>query len=351
MSVRIGIIGCGWIGSKHAEYLQAVRNARLVAAADVDVARAEAMRAHAPDVAAFDDYRELLTRDDVDAVILATPAQGRPALIADALAAGKHVYCEKPIAVTLDEADEVVRLVEASDRTFMMGFTRRFSVANLEAKRLIEEGAIGEPIFFRSNFRFHKAASDDVGHGSWLHSRDTGGGLIVEASVHLWDLLRWLTGHEVAHLYCRARTKETAYGIVEDIVAITGTLDNGALFALDLSSSLPAGSSTDNRSEIVGSDGMVYVDEFRHYLMMNSEAAVETTPHRRETGQRFPDVLWHSPVAGALKRAQVSFVECVSSGRRPEPSAADGRQALALAWAACASADSGSRVRLDGGRA
>ena len=344
----IGIIGCGWIGQKHGEYLKAVRNARLVAAADVDVERAEAMRAYAPDVAACGDHRELVSRGDVDAVIIATPAKGRHEVVADAFAAGKHVYCEKPLAVTVPEADAIVDLVASSDRTFMMGFTRRFSVANVEAKRQIEEGKIGEPTFFRSNFRFHKAASDDLGHGSWLHSRDSGGGLIVEASVHLWDLMRWLTGHEVAHLYCRARTKETPYGVVEDIVAITGTLDGGALFALDLSSSLPAGSSTDNRSEIVGSDGMLYLDEFRHYLMMNSEGALETTPHRREVGQRFPDVLWHSPVEGALKRAQVYFVECLLSGRTPKPSAADGREALALAWAACASADSGRPVRLDG---
>lgn len=338
----MGVIGLGWMGRKHVEYARSLRGAKLVAVADIDPGRVTEVTALDPAVRGYGDYRDLLQEAGVDAVIVATPPGDRVQMVRDCLDAGKHVLCEKPIARDPHDAELVVEMVGQGRCRFMTGFPERFAVANVQVKRLIDDGKIGDVLFFRNNRRWTKKADDAVRHGSWIRDRQRGGGLLIEASTHGWDLLRWMTGQEVATLYCRIVEVEGS----EAIVTMTGTLTNGACFMLDIVGCLPQGSSADDRTEVIGSVGMAYIDEFRHLLEVNSEVGVEASPHRRATGLVYPECMWHSPVEGAVKREQQYFVDCLRTGKEPQPGAEDGLAALRLAWAACESAETGRPVRL-----
>jgi UDP-N-acetyl-2-amino-2-deoxyglucuronate dehydrogenase len=194
LGLGIGIIGAGMASNAHAAaYLSVRRRATLTAIADVDATRAEALRRRTGADAAFTDYHELLARPDIDAVSICTPAATHVEIVLDAIRAGKHVLCEKPIATCLGDAD---RLIEASaDRPELCVscvFQHRDDPAVQRARWLIQERLIGDVCSARLVAHVHRNASYyQGGRGEW--QTDGGGALIVQGS-HLLDALVWILG-------------------------------------------------------------------------------------------------------------------------------------------------------------
>jgi predicted dehydrogenase len=196
----VAIVGCGLIGSKRA---RALAGSQLRACADVDLARAEAL-AQAVGAVATTEWRQVVERDDVGLVVVATTNDALAEVAIGALDAGKHVLVEKPAARSLAELARVEEAAERNRRLVRVGFNHRYHPAFLQARRLFEAGALGELMFIRGRY----------GHGGRVgYDREwradparSGGGELIDQGVHVIDLARWFLGDFVecsgfAHTY------------------------------------------------------------------------------------------------------------------------------------------------------
>ena len=329
--IGIAIIGLGWMGQIHAKLAALIEDCSLRGICDVDPHRLDQAR-QAFQVDGYTDYRALLERRDVEAIYLVTPPTVRSAIIRDCVQAGKHILCEKPLAISAEELTAIRSLLKGSKARFMMCFPERFAVSFQEAKSIIDSGRVGRIDYVRANFRFSMKKHGEL-HGAWVFDRRLGGGLIIEASVHLWDAIRWITGTEVSHVLGLAREEPSADSVFESNFAAVGRLRGGGIACVDMSGSLPKDMPTDKRFEILGSDGCVYVDEFRNFLTVNSELGIEANPGDMVTGMTHPDVMWHSPIEGGVKRLQKEFIRCLLEDRVPTPGAEDGARATEITLA------------------
>src|ERR671930_1937918 len=148
--LTFGVIGVGEMGRFHAESLRYhIPGARLVAVADANLARARAVASEL-DVESSDDAESLLTRTDIDAVVISSPPKFHGSAIRLAAASGKQIFCEKPLTITLDDADSALDAVSDAGVALQVGHMRRYDPAYSEAKSRIDQGEIGRPVLFKS---------------------------------------------------------------------------------------------------------------------------------------------------------------------------------------------------------
>jgi predicted dehydrogenase len=188
-SLNVGIVGCGLIGRKRA---QALGTHRLVAAADVDAARAAELAAAHSGAKALTDWRALVADPKIDCVVVATTPDFLAPVTMAAVAAGKHVLVEKPAARSPEELVPVIAAAKRAGVRVQAGFNHRYHPALLKARELFDSGALGEPMFVRGRY----------GHGGRLgYDREwradpkiSGGGELLDQGAHLIDLSRWFLG-------------------------------------------------------------------------------------------------------------------------------------------------------------
>ncbi|HEU4888930.1 MAG TPA: Gfo/Idh/MocA family oxidoreductase, partial [Thermoanaerobaculia bacterium] len=182
--MNVAIVGCGLIGQKRA---RALGEAKLVAAADVVVDRARALCKNASA-----DWREVIVRDDVDIVVVATVNSMLAEISAAALDAGKHVLVEKPAARSVRELDAVIAAQQRSGKLVHVGFNHRYHPALLEAQKIFNSGALGEMMFVRGRL----GHDGRVGYErEWrADPAQSGGGELIDQGVHLIDLARLFLG-------------------------------------------------------------------------------------------------------------------------------------------------------------
>ncbi len=188
--LRFGLIGCGDIGQLRAAALAGTPGCRLTAATDLDVARARDL-ATRHGAQTDPDWRTLLQRTDVDAVIVSTPPALHAELCVTALRAGKHVLCEKPLARSAAECREMVAAAHEADRCLATGFNYRFYPSFARAKVLLDSGIIGHLDHIRSYGGYSAASAAQA----WVHDGATvGGGALRDIGIHLIDLTRDFLG-------------------------------------------------------------------------------------------------------------------------------------------------------------
>ncbi len=189
IQLRVGVIGLG-IGKSHAKGVQATEGAQLYALCDTNEEKLQALAKELNVANTFTDYRDLIADPNVDAVIIASPDQDHRKMILDTLDAGKHILCEKPVALTREDCEAIVAAVEKSDRKFMVGQVCRFTPGFKQAKEIIESGAIGELTFVESEYAHDYTAI--YAKGSWRSDPVRNG--VVGGGCHAVDLLRWIAG-------------------------------------------------------------------------------------------------------------------------------------------------------------
>jgi inositol 2-dehydrogenase len=257
--LAVGVLGVGEMGKRHAENLRRrIPEARLVAVAD---AVAERARQVAQELEVDDSYGSLeamLERKELDAVLIATPDKFHAHAVTMAARAGKDIFCEKPLALTLADAQAAVAEVARAGVRLQVGFMRRYDPAYASAMSRIEAGEIGEPVIFKSIGR-----DKDAPPISAFQSK-VNGMLFYTNTIHDFDLARWLMRDEVsevhAHTTVAIRPEIAAYG---DVVASVVNLkfDRGAIGNVE--SYQQAGYGYDVRTEIVGSQGTILVGTLR----------------------------------------------------------------------------------------
>jgi len=328
--IGVAVIGVGLIGAYHAENLASrVPAARLIAVADPlpGVAEEVGIRlgcrwSH--------DYEDLLRESDVEAVVIATPARYHVEAIIAAAQAGKAVFCEKPIAHDLADADAAIRATQAANVTFQIGFQRRFDRAFRRAHDQVEAGDVGIVHLLRSLTR-DPALEQPERVPPWGIFRDT--------LVHDFDVLRFLgAGAEPVEVFAYADAMILpdwkSRGLL-DTALVALRLDSGAFATADASFQAVYG--YDVRAEVFGSGGMLRVgDQSPINLVQHGVGgAIQPRPHW------FVDLFDQAYVAEL-----VHFVECARVRSRPDCTGEDGRAALVIALAAIRSVETGRPIRI-----
>ena len=251
-TMRFGLIGYGAWGKHHAAALDKTPGVALSAIACASEATAAAARAAFPETAVHRDYRDVLKRPDLDAVDVVVPNHLHAEIGVQALTAGKHVLLEKPMATTVEDCDRLIAAAAASGRVLTIGHELRLSTQWRTVKRLIDDGAIGEPIYaLVSLFRFPYRRGSD----GWRYARDRVGSWILEEPVHFFDFLMWYferAGDPVSVLAV-GNGRNGAPGLWDNISALVRF--PGSLYAL-ITQTL-GGFEHHQNMEIVGRDGAI----------------------------------------------------------------------------------------------
>ena len=230
--LNLGVIGLGRLGSLYAGYCaNRLSQANLVAVSDV---REEVAQEQAELFGAsrwYKNYQELLEDQEVDAVLVVTPTSLHKKVVIDAARAGKAIFCEKPLSLSVDECFEIKDVVEQTGAFFQLGFMRRFDSAYVAAKQKIEDGTIGQRVQYKATSR------DRVRPSLEFLKPKHSGGLFVDMGIHDFDIARWFMG-EVKSVYTVAGV--LAYPEMKEIDDVDNAIvnmyfENGTLGAVDLS--------------------------------------------------------------------------------------------------------------------
>ncbi|WP_337060201.1 Gfo/Idh/MocA family protein [Kineococcus sp. G2] len=320
--LRVGVAGAGVMGADHARTLHRfVSGAVVTAVADPDTARAAAAAADAGGARVLADPRELVAAGDVDAVVVASPDATHPELATAALAAGKPVLCEKPLAPTLDGALEVAAAAAVPGAPlFAVGFMRRFDPGYVALARALRAGELGRPVLVH-----HVSRGVAPGPGATSESSVTG------SAIHDLDVVPWLLGSEAVEVSWHAPAAATAGepALVDPQVLLLRTAD-GALTTVEVF--LAARYGYDVRCEVVGSEGAA---------TLPVPARLEVDRDLRHARGHDPD--WRPRFADAYRLQLQAWVDAARGGPVDPAlaSAADGVAAQRVAAAAIASTRSG----------
>lgn len=312
------VLGLGRLGSRHAEILAArVPGARVVAVADPAPGRAAEIAGRVG-AKAYVDPMEAIHHPGVDAVVIVTPTDTHASYCVAAARAGRHIFCEKPLASSVEECDMVKEEVDRAGVFFQLGFMRRFDPAYSKARRLIEEGALGRITHYTGIMRDPGAPPVEYLKAS--------GGIFLDQLIHEFDIARFLVGSEVERVIAHGR--DVAHGFIgemgdADQVHVIMDFVNGALGHLEGSRNAFYG--YDIRGELMGTEGMIqfgYLQQTPMVLMNRKGASYDIVPGFL---QRFDE---------AYTLELVEFAACLREGRTPIVGAWDGRQAQLLAMTA-----------------
>jgi scyllo-inositol 2-dehydrogenase (NAD+) len=276
----LGVIGLGRLGSSYAKYFNGrIGGAQLVAVSDVNKETAASLAAELGVSKRYTGYQDLISDAEVEAVVVVSPTSTHKEIVLAAANQGKAIFCEKPLSISLAEAQEMHRIVEQTGVFFQMGFMRRFDKGYLAAKRKIEEGEIGTPVVFKSSSRDPFRPS--LEYLDPVHS----GGLFIDCGIHDLDLARWYMG-DIDSVYSIGGTlaypEMKAIGDIDN--AITSLyFTSGALGTIDLSRNGVYG--YDIRTEILGTEGTLKIGYLREtpILVMNNKGIThDTVPYFTE---------------------------------------------------------------------
>jgi len=317
----VGVVGVGMMGKRHAENVcRLVPGARLVAVADADRERARQVAAELEVENAYDSVEALVERNDIAAVVIASPAKHHAHAIQAAAAARKHILCEKPLATLLEEADAALAAVTRAGVCFQIGHMRRYDPAYAAAKKRIEAGEIGAPFIFKAIGRDPEPPPPSYFEAGLEAT------IFLDSSIHEFDLARWLMGDEVAEVHAFAAGLGAAeYAGLDPVDAGVVNLRFSRGGIGNVESFRHAGYGYDIRTEIVGSRGTIqvgYLRQTQQVVLSAAGAAYDVVDH------------WLVRFADAYLAEMRDFVETLRTGREPRVTGADGRQALAISLAA-----------------
>lgn len=331
--VNLALIGAGRIGSFHAETVaKRLTNANLYAVADPVPGAAENLAEKLGAGKACLDYHELLADPDVDGVIITTPARFHTEIAVAAAQAGKAVFCEKPMGLTLEDTDKVVEIAAETGVPIQVGFNRRWDLSFADGRAAIEDGKIGTPQLIRSVIR-------DPGPFSADPAKIPPWTIFYETLIHDFDTILWLNaGSKPVSVYAVAdalvRPDAKGNGFL-DTAVVTIRFDNGAIAVAEANFSALYG--YDIRGEVFGSEGMVKMGNPRRSDMQLFTSGGASQQTWRQDTDRF--------LHGYTAQLR-AFADAVRSGAVNGPTPEDARGALELALASIQSVQEERAVKI-----
>ncbi len=323
--VRMCLVGGGRAGQIHANSIvQHSPQGRLVALVDTDPGILDSTGSGFEIRHRFTSLDEALAGCEFDAVVITAPTFTHKDLTLLAANHGKHILCEKPMALTLAECDEMIAAAEQRNLVLQIGFMRRFDPDFEVAFARIEAGEIGTPMLIKS-----------LTHGpglppAWARDLESSNGMLAEVNSHDWDATRWLAHSNPRRVYAEvANFKGASRGVTTpnfyDVALVQLRFENGAIGSI--SGVCPCEYGYDARVEIVGERGILQIGELR------GQSVVVCTD--RDHGLVSPIYrTWPERFASAYVREMRHFLECVRGGEKPRATGEDGRWAVAGVLAA-----------------
>lgn len=218
--MQVAVIGCGLISKNHLKALKNVEGVVCKAVCDIVREKAEAASVQYEIRDVYEDYKEMLADPDIDVVHICTPHHLHAAMAVDALMAGKHVLCEKPMALTEDDAGRMIEAKNRSGKELGICFQNRYNEASIYMKTVLKQGGLGKIIGARGQVTWDRKPeyyTQSPWRGRW---ETEGGGVLINQAIHTFDLLQWLTG-PVKTVEASVSTKRLKEAIeVEDTVDI-----------------------------------------------------------------------------------------------------------------------------------
>ena len=334
--LRTGIVGLGRLGRIHAANIAyKIPNMTLVAACSLVPEELEYAKAELGVTEVYSDYRQMLAEADIEAVVIITPSGEHCWQIAAALDAGKHVFCEKPLGVDVEQCKIAEAAVERHpDLTFMLGFMRRYDKSYAYAKQKIDAGEIGTPYLVKAT-----GVDPEVLVQNAIRISAGSGGIFLDMAIHDIDLMRWFLGCEATEVYAMGATfkhpefKEA--GDDETGVAVY-KFANGAMGITHVGRTAPHGYHVE--TEIVGTEGTIRISAVpeKNLARLYNANGVCT-----ECVQGFPERF-----ADAYLAEMEEFVSCALEGRQPGVSVYDGTKSTLIGYATTESWKTGKAVKI-----
>lgn len=349
----LGVVGCGQAGRGHLQSCLSNPRVAKVIGVETNPANAETTRAQF-DVEVVEDYRPLLEQPEVAAVIIAASNQVHATISIDALSAGKHVLCEKPMALHEDEARQMVKAAREGKRTLHIGFELRNSVLPLRVMQVLQSGEIGDPVSFQM-IHYRGAFCPE-----WKGRRDDGGSMFLMETCHVLDLFRWWSGDEVESVVALGPRKVIPYYEFHDTDFTTFLFRGGAVGHV-------VTCHTRSANPEVWTDEIGYSEPFGHQYEFSITGTKGALHFRPLKGQLY--VMEHDPPGGAsftqsLKRTEDlshlpmhklihdtatevdNFIDAVCEGRDTNLTPEDALNTHLVCYAGQQALDTGEKVRV-----
>jgi myo-inositol 2-dehydrogenase/D-chiro-inositol 1-dehydrogenase len=330
--INVGVIGAGRIGKLHAEHLACrIPDANLTAIADIRLEAAERCAAEFQIPSAVQDYREIMEHPDIEAVVICSSTDTHAQMIEEAAAAGKHIFCEKPIDFDLARIDRALEAVDKAGVKLQVGFNRRFDPNFKRVREMVTAGKIGTPHILRITSR-------DPGPPPIEYIK-VSGGIFLDMTIHDFDMARYLIGSEVSEIYAAGGVMvDPKIGEAGDIdtAVITLRFANGVIGTIDNSRRAVYG--YDQRVEVFGSAGMVAV----------SNNTPDTAVHSNAEGvhSSLPLFFFVERYTDSYIAEMRAFVECIQQDKTPLVTGIDGRIPVVMGYSARKSYEENRPVKL-----
>jgi len=336
---NVGIIGTGWCGGIRAETCAGSALVNELHIAEISPERLAEVKELTNAVTATSDYQELLKNDDIDAYIIsATPEPTHYPMARDCLEAGKHVFLEKPLALTLDEADELLDLARKNKVKFTIGYSQRFNPKFAYVKKSLTDGTVGDPVCAVVSRHLTRSL------GNKISGRVKLSAAAMEAT-HDIDFVLWcLEPAKPVKVY-----SQSAYGAMKDVTGsedaqwIMITMDNGVVVTIGAGWTMPPGyfNYSGTWIEFTATDGMLVVDDTHRDVILNTMKNGIQLPMSSMPGERVDHVF-----AGPMHNETLHFLEAVVFDRDVMVTPEQARRVMEVYMAADLSVERGEPVRL-----
>ena len=338
--VRFGLVGFGAWGQHHANAITVTDGAELVAVSARSDDSVAAAREKYPDAAVFNDFREMVARDDIDVVDVVVPSYLHHDVATSVLGAGKHLLLEKPMGVSIAECDQMLKLAKEKECLLAVGHELRLSSMWGKAKQMIDDGFIGNPLYAlvelsRNPYR--------LGAEGWRYDISRVGSWILEEPIHFFDLARWYlqASGDPQRIYATANSKQEDHPELHDNFSAIMHFDGGAYAVV---SQTLAAFEHHQTIKVTGTKGALWaswsgaMDRTRHptfSLRAFDGEKVTTVPIEKPTGELFE-----------LEDQIARFVSAIRNGVPLHCTGEDGKWSVAMCLAAEASVKSGECVEM-----
>ncbi len=315
--IQVCVIGSGRAGMIHARnFAKSVQHAEIAAMADPVEDAAKAAVKELGIEKYYLDYKDVLEDESIDAVVVVTPTVFHEKIVIAAAEAGKHVLCEKPMAMNEQECKNMIKACNDAKVKLQIGFMRRFDESFRHAKERIDSGEIGDVVCVKS-----------VTHGPstprpWMYDIKKSNGPLAEVSSHDIDALHWYAGSYIKELYAiagnyRCPDAKEEYPDFYDNVLLTARFKNDVQGLVDGAQGVQYG--YDSRVEIVGTHGIIFVGKTNNYSVMTCSPNGINTPFVKS---------WQNLFLDAYKLEDQKFIESILEDKTPEVTGTDGLEAV-----------------------
>ncbi len=317
--IGVCVVGAGRAGMIHAvNFMKNIPNAQLVAVADPVEAVAKASAEELGLSTYYLSHEDALANPAIDVYVVVSPTKFHVDIVKAIAAEKKHILCEKPMAMTVEECDEMIRAAEENNIKLQIGFMRRFDESFRHAKTVIESGEIGDVVMVRSNTRGPSIPRP------WMYDIKKSNGPLAEVNSHDIDTMRWFTGSEFKSLYAiggnyRCPDAKEEFPDFYDNVVMNASFENGAQGMLDGAQGV--GYAYDAKVEILGTKGCIYLGNLRgdNTLVCRSDTRTGTYPLIES---------WRGLFKEAYRNEDMAFIDCILNNTTPEVTGHDGKMAV-----------------------